>query len=160
MSKIYVICPDTNSRHGGIKKLYCHVDVLNKNGFDASIIHENIGFKCNWFENNTKVNYISEINFDDTDYLVIPEIYGPNLGNVCKGVKKVIFNQNAYYSFQGYSLEKSDLNTAYTSEDVEAVIVVSEDSEQYLKYTFPNLKIFRIHYGIDSNIFQYNFNFI
>lgn len=156
MINIYVLCPDTNSRHGGIKKLYRHVDVLNDNGFSAFVVHQQIGFRCTWFENKTKVNYLSKIEFNEADYLVIPETYGPHIANICRGVKKVIFNQNAYYTFQGYSTDNKDFTNPYLNEDVKAALVVSEDNKQYLEYAFPGLKVFRIHNGIDSSLFSYS----
>jgi glycosyltransferase involved in cell wall biosynthesis len=75
---------------------------------------------------------------------------------MAKGIKKVIFNQNAYYTFQGYSFDKNILLTPYLCKDIVATLVVSEDNERYLKYAFPKMKIYRIFNGINTAIFHYN----
>ena len=66
------------------------------------------------------------------------------------GVKKVIFNQNPYHTFVGHSLDPADLRSPYTSPDVVAALVVSADSQAYLSYAFPRLRVLRLRYGIDS----------
>lgn len=55
MSRICFICPDINSPAGGVKQLYRQVDVLNKNGYEAFIVHGHKHFKVNWFDNNTSL---------------------------------------------------------------------------------------------------------
>lgn len=103
------MCPDDNKSIGGIKCLYRHVDVLNRNGFSAAILHNNLGFRCNWFENKTNIIYQDEVKFKSNDFLVIPEVYGQNLSEIKRGLKKVIMNQNAFCTFNHYSLEKMTL---------------------------------------------------
>jgi len=155
---IYVLCPDNNIPIGGIKYLYKHVDVLNRNNFSAVILHSNFGFRCDWFDNNTKVAYRSEIKLESKDFLVIPEVYGPGLAGIEKGTKKVILNQNAHYTFNGYSLERHDLITAYLNKDIVGVFCISEHIYNYFKYIFPELNIFRAHLGIDNKLFRHNSN--
>lgn len=55
--KIYFICPTTKAPIGGIKQLYRQVDILNRNGFNAVILHNKRNFRHKWFENNTKIEY-------------------------------------------------------------------------------------------------------
>lgn len=66
MKKIFFVCPEINTPSGGIKQIYRQVDILNKNGFSAFILHENQGFKCSWFNNTTQIVYnkklFSELN--------------------------------------------------------------------------------------------------
>lgn len=59
--RIFFICPDTNTPSGGVKQLYRQVDILNKNGFRAFILHGKYGFKCKWFDNATSVAYNSAL---------------------------------------------------------------------------------------------------
>ena len=54
MGTIYYWSPDYTSAVGGVKILYRHVDILNKNGFNASVIHRKSGFRCTWFYNDTE----------------------------------------------------------------------------------------------------------
>ena len=156
---IYFLCPDSNNPSGGIRKLYRHVDILNGAGFPAFILHQRSGFRCTWFTNDTRIAYIPAViaNRDQlaSDYLVIPEVYDPNIVNITKGLKKIIFNQGCYNTFSGYSLNEFDLRTPYHHKEVLATLVVSEDSRRYLQYVFPELKIVRVHNGIDQSIFSY-----
>ena len=71
--KIYYLCPDRNIACGGVKILYSHVDILNNNGFDAYILHRRKNFRCTWFDNNTAISYMHNIQIEPSDYLVLPE---------------------------------------------------------------------------------------
>ncbi len=171
-SKIYVFCPDRNEPSGGVKKLYRHVDILNKNGFSASIVQIKKNFRCTWFKNDTKVSCISNIKIRPSDYLLLPESYErvflkrKKLSvNRKKRAKikllkmdnpKVIFNQNSYYTFKNYSIDKDKSQGLYLQKNTVASIVVSEDNERYLKFAFPGLKVFRVRNSIDPDIFYYD----
>ena len=155
MNTIYYLCPDENTPVGGVKVLYRHVDALNRNSFQAAIVHRKKGFRATWFENQTRVEYYGKINPDAFDFIVIPEINGPRATNVFPDAKKVIFNQNAYYTFLGYSLDPKDRVTAYRDPSLVGVMAVSEDSREYLAYVFPELKVHRIHSAVDGERFRF-----
>ena len=154
---ISILCPDHNTPSGGVKQLYRHVDVLNRHGFSAAILHKKAGFRCTWFANHTRVETYSRaikaVMRDPHSYLVFPEIYGPEIAEYAPGVKKVIFNQSGYYTFAGYSLDPRDLQTPYLDRDLVATLVVSDDTRDYLRYVFPQLNITRLRNGIDSALF-------
>jgi hypothetical protein len=48
---IYYRCPDKDYPVGGIRVIYSHVDILNRNGFPAFVLHHYHPFRCTWFEN-------------------------------------------------------------------------------------------------------------
>lgn len=190
------VCPDIATPSGGIKQIYRQVDVLNKHGFQAYILHENYDFRCKWFINETPVVYNSSIfneleqlkwnynlsskqklkssikkvikatrnsasksktiEIQKTDILVFPEIFGPKLGDVMPGIQKVIYNQGAYQTFFGYTLDLRDKNTPYHHKDLLGVIVNSEDAKEYMRLAFPKLSIYRVKYGFDSQRFSVN----
>jgi glycosyltransferase involved in cell wall biosynthesis len=156
---IYVLCPDHDQPSGGIKQLYRHVDILNRNGFDAWVLHQARGFRCTWFDNRTRVVYVPDVMRsilrDRSSYLVIPEIYGPEIADFAPGVKKVMFNQSGYLTFTGYSLDKRSTDSPYLDRDVVAALVVSEDTRRYLEYVFPHLEVTRIHNGVDTSRFAF-----
>jgi len=154
--KIFVLCPDHDRPSGGVKQLYRHVDILNQNGFSASVLHKQKGFRCSWFDNETRISYAKGTILSRSDYLVIDETRGPEIQVMAKGIKKVIFNQAAYYTFKGYSFNKDDLLTPYLSKDIVATMLVSEDNEGYLNYVFPKMRSYRIFNGIDPSVFNYN----
>jgi glycosyltransferase involved in cell wall biosynthesis len=153
--RILVYAPDATAPSGGIRKLYRHVDVLNRHGFTAAVVHQQPGFRCTWFANDTPVVYAASTPVTRADVLVFPEVYGPQTATVAPGVRRVVFNQNAYYTFSGYPPDGRDLPTPYTSPDVVAALVVSEDSRAYLHHVFPSLRIFRLRYGIDPGLFSF-----
>ena len=153
---IYVYCPDRHEPVGGIKMMYRHVDVLNRNGWSAAVIHQTPGFRCTWFDNDTTLCYVPQTHLRASDYLVVPEIYGPIIADIQPGIRKVVFNQGCYLTFHGYSVAKKDDVPPYRHSDVIAALVVSEDSREYLHYVFPDLRVHRLHYGIDSSLFHYH----
>ena len=165
---VFVLAPENNSPSGGIKILYRHADVLNQAGIDAAVLHQQRGFRCTWFENNTRVRYLPDLQLSEDDFLVIPEIYGPNIPRLSQmpgigtGVKKVIFNQNCRYTFLGQtreSIQESGFDMAYNKRDeFIAAMVVSEDSKKYLEYVFPGLDVWRIHNSINVEQFGYREN--
>lgn len=150
--RIHVLCPDLPHSSGGLRKLYRHVDVLNANGYSATIVHQHPGYRANWFANDTWIIY-PPLEIRPEDVLVFPEIEGPNITQAAPGIRKVIINQNAYYTFGGYKLGQRDFTPPYLSPDVLGTIVVSEDSRAYLSHVFPQARIYRIHYGIDPKLY-------
>ncbi len=158
MPHIYVLTPDNNKASGGVKILYRHVDVLNRSGFSASVLHAQSGFRCNWFDNITRVEYLADVTVRECDFLVIPEIYGPRtfdvtrLPQISPAARKVIFNQNCYYTFLGHSVASvlaAEFVLPYAiPQEYVATIVVSEDSQTYLRYAYPKATVFRIHNAI------------
>ncbi len=156
MSTIYVICPDSNIPYGGIKQLYRHVDVLNKGGIAACLVHQEAGFRCTWFGNRTRVISQAEMEarLGESDYLVFPEIDGPQLTEYWPGIRKVVFNQNAHYTFSKHPVHDCSRHTPYLHPDVVATIVVSAHDAAYLRRVFPGLKLLRIRYGLDHTLFN------
>ncbi|RED19580.1 intein [Flavobacterium cutihirudinis] len=201
MSRVFFITPDINSPTGGIKQLYRQVDVLNDNGYEAFILHKKNGFRCTWFDNNTKVLYhhnsldkiekflkkedkknsiskrlsnlkkairncfnvkdlikekYEEVVFDKEDIIVFPEVYGKAIGKFFLENKKVVYNQNCYYTFWGY--EFSNQSNPYLNNDIKAIIVASEDAINYMSFGFPNVPLYRVKYGINEKVFSYSEN--
>jgi len=60
---IYYGCPDKDYPVGGVRVIYRHVDLLNRNGFDAFVLHHYFPFRCTWFENATRVAH--EVRYPD-----------------------------------------------------------------------------------------------
>lgn len=154
---IYFLAPDQDTPIGGVRKLYRQVDILNRSGYSASILHEKPGFRCTWFANATRISYVPEVlgagGSREDDVLVLPEIHGPGAAGLAPGVSKVIFNQNCFYTFMGFSLDSRDRRSPYLHPEVRAVMVVSEDSREYLEHAFPGLRVARIRNGIDTRLF-------
>jgi glycosyltransferase involved in cell wall biosynthesis len=183
---IYYGCPDKNYPVGGIRVIYRHVDILNRNGLDAFVLHHYYPFRCTWFENTTQVAH--EVRYPDLsrslparvgrrafrvpgrppqidplpalqltadDVLVVPEVM-PGLAATAPGVPKAIFNQNAYLTLAPFSLDVEPKELVYAEAVLRGAIVVSEDSRRYLETLFPGLRVRRLHYGIDPEIFAFS----
>lgn len=146
-------CPDNPEPSGGVRTIYRHVDLLNRNKIPATILHNRGGFRPAWFEHSTPIAYLNETNAARDDIFVLPEIFGPQLADTLPHVRKVIFNQNAYTTFKGYRIDR-DIVTPYTHPEVIAAICMSEDNRQYLQAAFPKLRLFRLRYSIDPKLFH------
>ncbi len=148
-SRVLVLCPDHAKPSGGIRRLYRHVDVLRKHGVEAWLVHEKTGFRCDWFTHSTPIMGLVDANPTPHDFLVFPEVFASAVSTMSPGVPKVIFNQNAYLTFQTKRALDPATRLPYFHPDVVAVFAVSEDNAEYLRYAFPGLKVQRLHYGID-----------
>lgn len=184
---IYFLTPDYKFPSGGVRVIYQHVDVLNRNGIQSFVLHRAPRHRCTWFENSTAIAYIDESlstrvsskarkilfpkakrevrliggrasTFQDDDYIVFPEIYGPEIIKTAPGIPKVILNQNCYLSFQGFPLDGTPISTPYNSPDVRGVLINSDDGLRYLNFAFPELNAHRFHLSIDTSIFSYSPN--
>ncbi len=96
------------------------------------------------------------------DLLVLPEYNASTFVQTYPGVPYIIFNQNAYLTFEFKPVPKKPfaLNqpwiapSPYLNPFLKKVIVVSDDNFEYLKYVFPAIKMDRVHLSIDYNLFN------
>jgi glycosyltransferase involved in cell wall biosynthesis len=73
---IYYFYPEPFEPAGGVQIAYRHVDILNRAGLEAYMLHPNPPFRCTWFANDTPIRYLS------TRPFVLP------LRQVAKGMSK------------------------------------------------------------------------
>jgi glycosyltransferase involved in cell wall biosynthesis len=154
MPRLLFFCPDIPTPTGGIQIIYRHVDLLNAAGIDAVVVHQRPGFELTWFEHETAVDYVPSVEIGASDVLVAPEIVAHEIVPQMRGVAKVIFNQNPYYTFNPYPVDEPVTETVYGDPDLLGVVVVSEDSRDYVTYAFPQVTVRRIWYSIDPNLFH------
>jgi hypothetical protein len=69
---IYYFCPDIALKSAGIRRLYRHVSALDSAGFEAYILHNKVGFRCNDMP-AVPVRYLEQKPFEANDIIVIPE---------------------------------------------------------------------------------------
>jgi glycosyltransferase involved in cell wall biosynthesis len=178
---IYYFCPDFRGVVGGVKTMYRHVDILNRNNFGAAILHSTTGFRCDWFENKTRIAYVRKTKFERNDVIVFPEtllayftdarnpallklhfyrLFSKNrhkfyTNELSKApIRKVIFNQNAYLTFKDFDYSK-EYDIAYIRKDVVATICISEDNYNYLKIVFPGIPLFKMQLSANHADFYY-----
>lgn len=178
-NKIYIVCPEAKNPNGGVKQLYKLCEILNNNNFDASIIHENKGFKLNWFNNNVKFTYfpylfhklktITQPKRKKTKHRIksfFKELFMdkslPNLNdiiiypeiygpniNLITNNKFIIYNQNCYYTFNLYPFLKQLKTHSYSNSNFLGILTVSTNCVEYLKLAFPEKKIEPICLGLN-----------
>ncbi|MBY0486469.1 MAG: glycosyltransferase [Flavobacteriaceae bacterium] len=95
-NRIFFITPDINTPTGGIKQLYRQVDVLNKNGFDAYILHQKSGFRCTWFINETRVASSYKILTDLDSLLTAYTVFGGGFVRSAKNLVKKIIKKSKF----------------------------------------------------------------
>jgi len=150
---IYYYSSDNNKPAGGTFVNYRHVDALNANGIGAAILHHEPGFRIDWFENETCIEYMDQVEGSPDDIVVISAFLEHEYASVFPGMKKVIFNQGAYCTFALYPFGYTG---GYNYDDALATLTVSEDSARYLRHAFPNACIFRTVNGIDPKLYYYD----
>lgn len=153
MHTLFYLCPDMDAPSGGVKVIYRHVDLLNKNGFRASVLHRRKGFRCSWFRNKTRISYTTDSPLRRGDWLAVPEILAEETRSQWPRAPRVIFAQNAYLLFARSAIGRKGRGSAFLAPEVKALLVVSEDSRRYARRAFPQTEILRLRLGIDPSLF-------
>ena len=141
--RVRVLClPDVDRAIGGVKQLYRHVEHLCALGWDAAMVTEASGFRPSWFESSAPSFSLGESRErGDLEpartVLVLPETYlGVELrsfrGLDLSSFARVVFNQNAYYSYGEFSSDMSSrLQHFYDDPAVLQVLSISEDTHAF-----------------------------
>jgi hypothetical protein len=87
-----------------------------------------------------------------SDILVLPEYVGKALQPCGFGSKLVVFNQNAHYTFNGFSHADESRDFIYRGHLL-AALAVSKHTFDYLTYAFPELRVLLTPNGVDGGIF-------
>lgn len=153
--RLFYFCYSHDQPTGGQKHTYQHVDILNKHGIDAYVMHPVENYRLTWFENDTRVIGPSEfaaLRDVERDYTVLPEDLGRRIGWF-KG-KKVIFNKNLFNGYLSLGFER---RPAYPScaKDVVAVLTVSEHNRAHVQYAYPNQLVRVVHAAIRPEVFSW-----
>lgn len=142
-----------------MKQIYRQVELLRQVGIEAWVMHQEPGFRVSWFNSAAPVIDLEAFKAmpldPQRDWLVFPETWVNAIPNYLPGFRKVIFNQNAYYTFGlGGSFDPHVLNL-YHHNDVKAVVTVSCDNYLLLQHAL-GLSQHSLHVlvnGIDPELF-------
>jgi hypothetical protein len=152
---VYYLAPCENKPSGGIRVIYRHVDLLAELGIPAAVVHAEPGFRCNWFENSTRVVAPADVVLGADDILVVPEFYGPGMAGLPPGVRVLVFNQGAYHTFDHIDRATTPPGAPYSGiAGLLGVLTVSDDSERLLSYAFPGVPILRARPVVDESVFH------
>ncbi len=149
---VYVVCPDARQPYGGVQKLYDHVDILNRHGIPAAILHWKAPYRASWFANATSIVY-SGVTLRRGDLLAVPESFGDGLATYAPGVPRVSVVQNGFDMFE--RVADHNCHPYGTTPDLCGVMVISENDRALVSGFFSNidLDIRRVHYGFDPAVF-------
>ncbi len=148
--RLYFLCPDHAAPSGGVRMIYRCVDALAAEQVPATVLHHRAGFRCRWFANDTPVTGADRATLTPRDVLVVPEIYGPSLRGLPEGPKVVVFNQNAYLTFQHVPGGRSPYHQV---PGLRGLLAVSQDNAAYLRFAFPELPVTVIPPVVDPAVF-------
>ncbi|WP_250034286.1 glycosyltransferase [Paractinoplanes maris] len=150
---VYYLAPDNDRPSGGVRVIYRHVDLLGELGIRAAVVHEKAGFRCSWFANETPVVTAAAVVPGRADVLVVPEWYGPAMGQVPREPRLVVFNQRAYDTFDSVPYDGTAPGAPYSEPHPVALLAVSDDNVELLRYAFPRIPVHLTRNVIDDRIF-------
>lgn len=101
-------------------------------------------------------NITTRIELRSTDILVIPETRGNFLDELAPGVRKIILNQNPYFTFGLYIRNKFGKDSPYYSKDILGMIVVSDLNFSFQRHVFHDMSIYKVPLFVDRTKFYYN----
>ncbi len=133
--------------------IYRFVDILNAAGINSAVVHRSKNFRCTWFANETIVVGGKDIRFGKGDLLVLPEWYRELLPYLAPGVPNVVFNQNAYETYSDVPYTRGTKAPVLSSDTI-GIVGISEDSIEYLRLCFPDVRVDGIRLSIDSDLFH------
>lgn len=135
---------------GGVRIAHHHVAMLNRHGFDATIV---------LIDNHRDSFFNADIPYDVLgpkfrlragDIFVIPEPWGDQLKRLERfDVRRLMFCQNHFYLYHGLGAGKS-----FEDRGVHGVFCCSEVISEYISRTFGIPEVPIIHNGIDHDLFR------
>ena len=140
--RVFFVCyPDSGATIGGVKQMYRQVELLRGLGVEAYMLHQQPSFRARWFTSSAPVIDLESFKALPPDplrdWLVLPETWAKVIPTYLLGFRKVVFNQNAYYTFGLAGEFNPSIVTAYQHADVRAVVTVSEDNRRLLQQALP-----------------------
>lgn len=95
---IYYFIPAHNEASWGIGMLYQHVNLLKRNGFDATVVHEKNSVQMDWLDVDVPAISMQADSFkpNQRDFLVIPEVCANNPVFSELTCRKLVFVQGSF----------------------------------------------------------------
>ena len=156
--------PDIRRPIGGVKQIHRLAESLVDIGRQAFLIQDKADFHPGWFQSNVRTisrsdwSCITDLN-PAVDTLILPETFLPYIHSYHKHLPRIIFNQNAAYSFGAGSQSKwysaAETIDIYNSSSVSHVLCVSRHDYALLTDGFglPSSKVSLIINGLEDSIF-------
>ncbi|HEX7302031.1 glycosyltransferase [Lentzea sp.] len=146
---VYVV-PDVAEPSGGVRAMYRHAELAERTGFDAKVWHLAEGFQAGWFSSAAPVITGETCELGPDDVLVVPEVMVLDGFDPAPGVRKVVFNQNHYYTYDNFS------GADYPAwKPAPQVWAGSKVSVGVLTALHPKLKVHLVPYVIDTGLYRF-----
>ena len=150
---LYYFCYEGKRHTGGSKICYRHVELLNRLGFDAAILHPNSSFRFPRINHNPPIVGCEALRFAPNDVLILPEDLGPVHLRFPTHIRRIVFNQGANNMFRGYSL-MDDRPLVHQVKSVVGCFAVSDQNSCYLRFAFPGLRVERLILSLNLDLFD------
>lgn len=159
----FPVYPDLTKAIGGVKQIHRVAEILLSFGHNVFLVQEDASFRPSWFQSDvptiSKAEWLSSPNLlSDTDVIVYPETFLPIVNDNFSHVRKIIFNQNAAYTFGVSNVDIWPPNAvlnAYQNSAITQVWCVSKHDYTFLSRGLcldPN-KLFLLSNGIETHQF-------
>jgi hypothetical protein len=139
MRRLVYVCPEDTRPTGGIKVIYRHVEVLNRMGIPACVLHPYANdFRYQWSEH--VVPYLDRPQLDPgSDYAIIAEVLALNSGRECRdlNIPYALFVQNGYFMYPESDQDRTLLLDVVHGADL--ILSISADTDRMLRLNFPML---------------------
>lgn len=161
----FLIANDVNRPVGGVMQIYRFANALANLGFSSTVVQASDDFFPDWFELEPSFNRISfkkfkKITFSrSSDYLIIPETFVPQYYSF-PGIRKIIFNQNAGYTFgENLDINPIHVRSVYSDPLLSLVVCVSLSDYNFLHSCMgiPRERLIRLNNPIDDTLFKPEF---
>jgi len=135
---------------GGVRIAHHHVAMLNRNGFDATIVLVD-GNRDSFFDAEIPIEVLGpRFRLKASDIFVIPEPWGDHLKRLEPfDVRRLMFCQNHFYLYHGLGPNKS-----FEDRGLHGVFCCSEVIAEYISRTFGIPEVPIVHNGIDHAMFH------
>jgi hypothetical protein len=148
--RILYACPDSPEPSGGVRRLYRHVEILNKHDLWASIVHASPGFRITWFEHNAPICYRSSLaELSQDDVLVIPEV----MTSLMKEVEHSVATRVAIGLNWAYIYMALPAGEDWKSYGINHAIAGSQYEREFILKTM-GINAHVLVSGIDSDLFR------
>jgi hypothetical protein len=132
---------------GGIKQVFCHVEILRESGFDAAVATAGAE-PPGWFETTAPVMDLSALD-RERDILVFPENYHEMLVSFASWPnRKVVFCQNHFMVCRGLG-DRGD----YADLGVCAILGVGRLAADFCRRRFPSLPTVQVPVCVNQKLF-------
>lgn len=152
---LYYFCFENKNPTGGNKICYRHVELLNRLGVNAAILHQHSSFRYTQIAHQPPIVGFDTLRLAADDILVLPEDLGPMHLKIAPRVRRIVFNQSANSMFKKYSL-MDDRPLVHQVKSVVGCFAVSDQNARYLRFAFPNLKVERLVLSLNLELFDGN----